>query len=100
MTGARHSPLFRFFRRRSHVASRLDQHGIYKELWRANVVGFSDLAMVLVWNVLYALGRVNEVEIWHKSVERLFGKEEVPIRALRGCSSTLRSASALRRSAR
>jgi HAD superfamily hydrolase (TIGR01490 family) len=51
-----------------------------KALWRADIVGFPDLAMVLVWNLMYAVGRIDEVEIWHKSVARLIGKAEAPIR--------------------
>jgi phosphoserine phosphatase len=51
-----------------------------KELWRANVVGFRDLARVLVWNVMYLAGQIDEIEIWKRSVERLFGKREEPIK--------------------
>jgi HAD superfamily hydrolase (TIGR01490 family) len=51
-----------------------------KELWRANVVGFDDLARVLLYNAMYVLGRVDEIEIWKRSVARLFGKNEEPIK--------------------
>ena len=51
-----------------------------KELWRANVVGFADLARVLAWNLMYLAGRIDEIEIWKLSVQRLLGKREEPIK--------------------
>jgi HAD superfamily hydrolase (TIGR01490 family) len=51
-----------------------------KELWRANIVGVRDLARVLVWNAMYLAGRIDEIEIWKRSVERLVGKLEAPIK--------------------
>ncbi len=51
-----------------------------KELWRAKIVGIRDLARVLVWNTMYLAGRIDEIEIWKRSVERLVGKLEAPIK--------------------
>ncbi len=51
-----------------------------KELWRANIVGVADLARVLAYNLLYLAGRIDEIEIWRRSVERLVGKLERPIK--------------------
>jgi HAD superfamily hydrolase (TIGR01490 family) len=51
-----------------------------RELWRAKVIGAVDLARVLGWNVMYIAGRIDEIEIWRRSVERLFGKAEAPIK--------------------
>jgi HAD superfamily hydrolase (TIGR01490 family) len=51
-----------------------------KELWRAEIIGSVDLARVLVWNVMYIAGLMDDVEIWRRTVQRLFGKDEGPIR--------------------
>lgn len=51
-----------------------------RQLWRSKVVGFRDLARVLAWNAMYATGKMDEIEIWRRSVERLFGKLELPIK--------------------
>jgi HAD superfamily hydrolase (TIGR01490 family) len=51
-----------------------------KELWRANVINVLDLARLLVWHVMYISGRMDEVEIWKRGVQRLFGEAEATIR--------------------
>lgn len=51
-----------------------------RALFRANIVGWRDFAAVIRWNLLYAAGRMDEIEIWRRSVERLLGKLEAPIR--------------------
>jgi len=51
-----------------------------KELWRANVINVLDLARLLVWHVMYISGRMDEIEIWKRGVQRLFGQAEATIK--------------------
>jgi len=50
------------------------------ELVRSGVIGAADFLRVGLWSALYKLGLIDEVQIWHRSVERLIGKPEDPIR--------------------